>query len=200
MIDKKNLGLILLVIIISFFLCFGFFYLFKINNPFQRKELKIDNTQILIDDIKVIAQLFTFSYYTEIVIDSTKKIDGIFYDNNHQVIIIGRGTSYIGTDLSGLDTSKIEVNRNSNTLECVLTVPKAKIFNTVINPSGFTIFKDCSKFSPKEIQNLKTSAISKIEKNAIESGVLDKANNRTKKLFQDLLLGIGFSKVTILIK
>jgi hypothetical protein len=36
--------------------------------------------------------------------------------------------------------------------------------------------------------------------NAIDSGVLEKANQRSVKLFQDLLFGMGFSKVIINVK
>lgn len=201
MINKKNINITIFISSIVFlFITLGFLGVIKISNPFKRNELKLEETQVLVDDIKIIAQLFTFSYYTEIVIDSTKKIDGVFSDYNHQVVIIARGTSYIGTDLSDLDTSNIKVYKNQNNLECTLIVPKAKIFNTVINPSGFTIFKDCKKFTPEEIQSLKNKAIVEIEKSAIESGIIEKGNERTKKLFEDLLTSMGYSKIIVLFK
>lgn len=201
MINKKNINVIIFLSSIVFlFIILGLTGIIKITNPFKRNELKLEETQVLVDDIKIIAQLFTFSYYTEIVIDSTKKIDGVFSDYDHQVVIVARGTSYIGTDLSNLDTSNIKVINNKDGLECTLIVPKAKIFNTVINPSGFTIFKDCKKFTPEEIQLLKNKGITEIEKNAIESGMLERGNERTKKLFEDLLTSMGYSKIIVLFK
>ena len=199
MIYKKYFGII--VFIFSIFLLFGtFYFLGIIKNPFQRNELRIENTNVLIDDIKVISQLFTSSYYTEIVVDSIKKTPGVFSDNINQLIIVARGTCYVGTELSNLDTTNIKVNKIGDKFECTLTIPSAKIFNTVVNPSGFSIFIDNKNFTPKEVQATKDKALRQIEMNAIDSGVLEKANQRSVKLFQDLLFGMGFSKVIINVK
>lgn len=196
---KKYLGIITFVVgIILLFVMFGLSGIMK--NPFKHNELRIEDTNVLIDDIKVISQLFTSSYYTEIVVDSIKKTPGIFSDNVHQLVIVARGTTYIGTDLSNLDTSSIKIIKVGDKLECTLTIPPAKIFNTVVNPSGFNIFIDSKGFTDEEVQSTKNKALLKIEQSALESGVLDKANKRTIKLFQDLLLGMGYSKVTINIK
>lgn len=186
--------------ILLLFLIFGLTGIIQVDNPFKKKQLRIEKTDVLIDDIKVIAQLFTSAYYTEIVVDSIKKTPGFFSNNIHQLVIVAKGTSYVGTDLSNLDTTNIEIMKVNDELECVLTVPSAKIFNTVINPSGFSIFIDSKGFTPEEVQSTKNKAILKIEQSALESGVIEKANERTIKLFQDLLIGMGYSKVTIIIK
>ena len=171
-----------------------------IKNPFKRNELRIEKTNILVDDIKIISQLFTSSYYTEIVVDSTKRTPGYFSKNVYEIVIIARGTSYVGTDLSELDSSNIKVTKIDNKIECQIEIPPAKIFNTVVNPSGFTIFNDDGGFTTEEVQSLKNKAVQKIEQSAIHNDILEKANKRSIKLFEDLLLGMGFSKVTIYIK
>jgi hypothetical protein len=191
----------LIVFTLGIFLLFTFFwFLGIIKNPFLKKELRIEDTNVLVDDIKVISQLFTSSYYTEIVVDSVKKVPGVFSDYTYQLVIVARGTAYVGTELSNLDTSNIKVNKVGDKLECTLTIPPARIFNTVVNPSGFSIFIDNKNFTPEEVQATKDKALRKIELSAIESGILQKANERSTKLFQDLLLGMGFSKVIINIK
>jgi len=177
-----------------------FWFLGIVKNPFLKKELRIEDTNVLVDDIKVISQLFTSSYYTEIVVDSVKKVPGVFSNYTHQLVIVARGTAYVGTELSNLDTSNIKVNKVGDKLECTLTIPPARIFNTVVNPSGFSIFIDNKYFTPEEVLATKVKALRKIELSAIESGILQKANERSTKLFQDLLLGMGFSKVIINIK
>lgn len=199
MIGKKYIWII--IFILSIFLLFGVFLSLGImKNPFKRNELRIEKTNILVDDIKIISQLFTSSYYTEIVVDSTKRTPGYFLDNVYEIVIIARGTSYVGTDLSELDSSKIKVTKIDNKMECQIEIPTAKIFNTVVNPSGFTIFNDTGGFTTEEVQSLKNKAVQKIEQSAIYNDILGKANKRSVKLFEDLLLGMGFSKVTIYIK
>jgi hypothetical protein len=199
MISNKYFGIIFFIL--SIFLLFGiFFTIGMIKNPFKRNELRIEKTNVLVDDIKIISQLFTSSYYTEIVVDTTKRTPGYFSDNIYELVIIARGTSYVGTDLSGLDTSKIEITKINGKLECTLEIPAAKIFNTVINPSGFTIFNDDGGFTTEEVQSLKNKAVQKIEQSALYNDILEKANKRSIKLFEDLLFGMGYSKVTIHIK
>lgn len=199
MILKKHIGVIVFSVgVISLFCTFWFIGLIK--NPFKKNELRIENTNILVDDIKVISQLFTSSYYTEIVVDSIKKTPGIFSDYNYHLVIVARGTSYIGTDLSQLDTSNIVISKEDDKINCTLILPSAKIFNTVVNPSGFSIFMDSKGFTPNEVQSTKNKALIEIEKDVVKNGMLEKANERTKKLFTDLLVGMGFSKVTIIIK
>jgi hypothetical protein len=198
---KNYFGII--IFCISILLLFSIMWgagIISFKNLFPKHELRIEDTDVLVDDIKVISQLFTTTYYTEIVVDSIKKTPGIFSNNTHQLVIVARGTSYIGTDLSSLDTTKIKVKKVGNSLECELTIPKAKIFNTVVNPSGFSIFIDNKNFSPEEVQSTKNKAVTLIEKSAIETGILEKSNQRTIKLFHDLLISMGFSKVTITIE
>lgn len=199
MISNKYIGIIFFIL--SIFLLFGiFFSIGMIKNPFKRNELRIEKTNILVDDIKIISQLFTSSYYTEIVVDSTKRTPGYFSDNVYELVIIARGTSYVGTDLSELDSSKIKIIRINDKMECEIEIPTAKIFNTVINPSGFTIFNDDGGFTTEEVQSLKNKAVQKIEQSALYNDILEKANKRSIKLFEDLLFGMGYSKVTIHIK
>jgi hypothetical protein len=201
MIMNKHLGLIVFISAILILLTILWYVkIIDLNNLFPKNNLRIEDTNVLIDDIKVISELFTFTYYTEIVVDSIKTTSGIFSDNIHKLVIVAKGTSYIGTDLSRLDTTNIKIKKFGNKLECEIFVPSAKIFNTVINPSGFSIFIDNKNFSPDEVQSTKNKAIQMIEKSAIESGVVEKANNRTIKLFQDLLLSMGFTKVSVTVK
>ena len=89
----------LIVFTLGIFLLFTVFWYFGIiKNPFLKKELRIEDTNVLVDDIKVISQLFTSSYYTEIVVDSVKKVPGVFSDYTHQLVIVARGTAYVGTE------------------------------------------------------------------------------------------------------
>jgi hypothetical protein len=118
---------------------------------------------------------------------------------SNKITIIAKGTSYIGTDLSKLDSTNITISDSSGILHCQIKIPKAKILNTVVNPSGFTIFNDCKCFTPTEVQSIKNKATSIIEQTVIDNNILEMANNRTTKLFYDFLMELGFTKVSILI-
>lgn len=207
---------IILVVIIGGYVALAFMY--PDLNFLAPKPLKLKDTAVIIEESKSIAQLFSATYYAEVVIDTFKRevdeyVDAkntglaIFtfglseYTENtfadtvlHEFTLIGKGKCYAGNDLSNLSPSDIIISGDTS---CTIKVPKATIFNTVINPSEFEIFIDENGFTPEEVQGIKQVAVDKIKRYAIESGIIEKADKRTEKLLIDFLKSLGFATVKV---
>ena len=132
-----------------------------------------------------ISNLFTDSLNDQ----NTEYIDSSL----HQITIIGNGTTFAANDLSRISKEDIEIKDSI----CIINIKSAEIVNTVINPSDFTIFIDEGNWNPKEVQDLKTIAVNKIESYAIKNEILEKADKRTKRLLVEFLKSIGFSIVKV---
>jgi len=178
-------------------------------NVFKRKEFNLKNTAVIIEESKNIAELFSATYYAEVVVDTTKvlieekvdvmssliNLEEVDYNDSsiHEFVLIGHGHSYAGNNLQSLKKEDITIQDSL----CIIKLPTATVFNTVINPSDFDIFIDEGNWSPEEVQTLKQLAVEKIKAQAINDGLLEKANKRTLKLMTDFIKSIGFKKVKV---
>jgi len=201
-------------VVVLIVLYIGFATMFPNMNFLKPKPLELKKTAVIIEESKNIAQLFSAVYYAEVVVDTTitkledlthsaarNYIAGVSFGTvqleadslEYEFTIIGHGNCYAGNDLKKLQPENIEFNDSI----CTIKIPKAEIFNTVINPSEFEIFIDDGGFSPQEVQKFKQMAVKKIEDSALNSGIIEKANKRTKKLLNDFILSLGFKKVNI---
>lgn len=153
-------------------------------------DLKIEDTSLIVDEIKEISQLFVVSHYSEFTKDTIK--------GKRRLIIIAKGTVYAGVDLSDFDSTKINIFIDeSGNKNCELQIPEPKIIDAVINPSGFEIFLDEGGFSHNELQNLKSSAIEKLKVDAEKNKILDKAKKRVNEIFEDYLKNLKFNSYSI---
>jgi hypothetical protein len=156
----------------------------------RKKEILIEESSLIVEDVKEISQLFVISHYSEFTKDTTK--------NKRRLIIIAKGTIYVGVDLSGFDSTKINITLGENgNKNCELTIPEPKIIDAVINPSGFEIFLDEGGFSLAELQSLKSSAIEKLKEDAERNKIIDKAKKRVSEIFEDYLKNLKFNSYSI---
>lgn len=186
--------------------CYGLITKFPNLNFLKKKPITIKNTALIIEESKKIAQLFSAKYYSEIVLDSTKyvliektnlkesilSLKNISYQDSikTEIVIIAKGNCFAGNNLDN-----IKINNKIDT--CSLTLPNAVILNTVVNPSDFRLFYDGGNWTKNEVQLIKEKASLEIKNFAIKNGILDKANERTKKLLTNLLKSVGFKKVVV---
>jgi hypothetical protein len=155
-----------------------------------KKELKIEETVIMVNNVKDISQLFVTSYYTEFTKDTIK--------NGKRLVLIAKGTVYAGVDLLAFDTSKVYIKKDSLGLKyCRIKMPTPKIIDAVINPSGFEIFIDEGGFSHTDMQNLKHEAVMSLKQEAMKNGLIEIAKKRISNIFSEYLVNIGFSSHTI---
>lgn len=163
--------------------------LFFINLFSQKKKktpIKIEETAVIVEDIKEISQLFTTSYYTEFTSYKEK--------NKKFLIIVSKGTVYSGIYLSELDSTDVVItNYKNGEKHCNITLPHAKVLDAIINPSGYEIFVDEGGFNYTDIQSLKEEAVAQLKQRGIDAQITKRAEVRVTNIFSEYLTSIGFT-------
>jgi hypothetical protein len=78
-----------------------------------------------------------------------------------------------------------------------MKLPKPKILDVISNPSDFETYEENGKWSHEEVTAIKNEARAAIEQNAIESGILERAEESGKQKLSSFLQALGFQKVFI---
>jgi hypothetical protein len=165
----------------------------------ERKELTIDQSAVLLDNVSALSQLFTSTYYAELPVQEIKKEDAYFglSKKEAKLIIIAKGTCYAGTDLTKLSKEDIAIK---DAVTCNIQLPKATILDVVINPQDFSIYSETGNWTALEVQKLKAKAKIKLTDLAVKSEILKKSNDRSIQLFTDFAKSIGYKNVTVQLK
>ncbi len=177
-------------------------------DPLGQQEPQLMDTPLVIERAREISQLFTATFYTELVVDTTRRrpvvrrrFGGTLRDLTHptytdtvetRLVLIARARCYAGVPL---DSLSVEVNRERRT--CRLHIPPASIFSTVVNPSDITVFYEGEGWSPEDVQGVKVATVERVRQEALESGVLEVANRRAATLLLALLEDSGYEKVEV---
>jgi len=202
---RRPLVLILLVLAIIFiFLKLNIFS--GIANWFKAKPVLIDNTPLVIKEIKAIAELNTATMYQEIVLDSVAISSSpvpvminpfsltprpVILKKEIVLIIKGRVTA--GIDLKNVSDKDVFVQDDSVSIK----MPAAKITDVFLNPSGIETFYEQGSWSNEEVTLVKQSARRKLLAEADRQQLLKKANAKAKAVLEQFLRAAQFKKINI---
>lgn len=179
----------------------------SLKDLFGAKEVKIGETPILIKEIKSIGQLVTYTFFDEVVADSTIVTRGSAFVNafnrlspvpllpsaDKQLVLIGRGKVLAGTDLSQLADTSVTIKNDTVTF----FLPEPKIFEAIVNPSDFETFVEKGNWTSEEVTLVKLKARRKLEARALHQNILAKADTKAKTILQDFLGNMGYKNVLI---
>jgi hypothetical protein len=169
------------------------------TNFFKPRTVMIDDTPVLIKEIRELTQLITVTSYDEVVVDSIKESTDILHAltgislKPDRVVIVARGSVQAGTNLRYLTENDIQIEEDSITVE----LPPAEILEVIVNPSGFSTFSETGVWSPDAVNLVKAKAKRVMEYRAVQKNVLQMAENRSRLLMENFLRSVGFKKVTI---
>ncbi len=203
----RNLTITIIIIVASYWLLQKSEVLPSLKDIFGAKPVVIDETPILIKEIKSIGQLITYTSFDEVVADSMIITPGAAFVNafnrlspvpllppaDKQLVIIGRGKVLAGTDLSLLTDTSVIIKNDTVTL----FLPKPKIIDAIINPSDFETFVEKGNWTSREVTLVKLKARRKLEARALQQNILAKADTKAKTILQDFLSSMGYKKVLI---
>jgi hypothetical protein len=205
---RKRKGLIVVVVMIAgFWLVQKLDFLPSLKNIFRSKQVVINETPILIKDIKALGQLITFSSLDEVVADSIIVTPGSRFVNSFnrlapvpllpsadkQLVLIGKGKVLAGTDLSLLSDSSVTLKNDTLTV----FLPKPQIFDAILNPGDFETFVEKGEWSSEEVTLVKIKARRKMIERALQKNILEKAGQKSKAIMLDFLQNMGYKKVFI---
>lgn len=213
----KTIRLIIYLALVLIFIIMGIL-VYRAYFGSRSGGLKIDNTAIMVEEIKKISQLFTTTYYDELVLDTFKLIsktpgerlldamtimrpgvsasNGMNYMNyrRQEMVVIARGRVYSGFDFSRLQESDLHIDDRSITFQ----LPPAEVLDVIINPSDYEIFIEEGRWSLEEAVSLKQSAANLMEKRAIEMGILEQSETTAIGLLYNFFKALGFEQITII--
>lgn len=167
--------------------------------------LKIDETANVVTEIRKIAQFTSACYYEDIILKETKaneslggKVVNTFSKKDKpiledEIVIVASGNVRAGFDLSKLSEKDIVIH--DSILE--VTLPKAKIFEVIVNPSDFDIYIEDGTWSHEQVTKVENKAMNKIRKDAINDGLLDKATELGVAKLTELFKTFGYKEVVI---
>jgi hypothetical protein len=175
-----------------------------IREVFRSKPVKIDDTPLLVNGIRELAQLVTMTAHDEVVADSTvidptsvaiRTITGLGPDPAH-LVLVAKGRVTAGTDLSGLGPSDIYREKDSVSLG----LPAARILEITVNPGDVETFIESGKWSTDAFEAVKIKAREKMRVRAMEQGILSKADDRAVMIMENFLRQSGFSRVHVFVR
>ncbi len=191
----------------------GIWLLQKINvlptlrDIFLPKPVVIDETPVLIKEIRAIGQVITATLYDEVVVDSIEITKGsrfvrvlnavapfpILPSADKQLVLIARGKVLAGTDLNLLTDSSLKISVDTVWLH----LPRTQIIDAIINPGDFETFVENGNWSPDAVTAVKLKARQKIIDHAFEQNIIDKASMKTKAVMEDFLHAAGFKVILL---
>lgn len=177
------------------------------KNIFASKPVVIDETPILIKEIKSIGQLITYTSFDEVVADTTIKTKGSAFVNgfnrlahvpmlpsaDKQLVLIGRGKVLAGINLSLLSDTSISVAKDT----VQIYLPKVQILDAILNPSDFETFVEKGEWSNEEVTLVKAKARRKMIEHALQQNILPKAGAKAKVIMENFLQNMGYKHILI---
>lgn len=178
-----------------------------VSDWFAPKPVIIDETPLIIAEIKSIAELHTARLYCEVIADSVilSKPDAILnalqntviggpllasgYSASKRIVLVARGRIVAGIDLKGGGREKVRISGDS----VFLSIPPARVIEAIANPSDFEVFLEEGDWGTAEIAAVKQKAVRNMIEEANRRGLVNMANERAVSLMKSFLLSCGFS-------
>jgi hypothetical protein len=186
---------------------------FSHSEWFKSQPVTIDQTPLVVTNIRQIAELQTARMYCEMMVDSipTSPVDlawrslsntfmipgltEVLLPPGKKLVMVAKGNIIAGIDVSAIGDENITIKGDS----VWVSLPAPKILDIITNPSDFEIFAEDGDWSNEAIQAVKQKARTKMEKEAHRQGLLTQAEGKAISLMQTFLLtsGYKYAKVEI---
>ena len=201
----KTLRKIITLLTVIIVVCAGLFVAYKFTHMFDflKRDLSIEKTANVVEEVKKIGEFTTACYYEEVPlrdirIDTIER-EGLFgigagkSFKENEIVLVGKGRVRAGFDLSKVKDG--DMNVYGDTLE--MKLPQAELFDIIMNPSDFTTEYEKGTWSHELTKPLKERAKANLEKNALDYGILQKAEESGLNRLEMLFKTFGFNTVLL---
>lgn len=177
------------------------------NFDFLGGEVKIDDTENVIEEIRKISELTTVCYYKEVVIKD-KKTEPTMFNTfkramkfgtdscSHEVVLIARGKIRAGFNFDKITADDIKIESETLTIN----VPCAEILDVIVNPSDYEVYTEEGEWSHEEIVKVQEKTAERIRQDALNDGIIEKANRYGTDKLKSIFKPMGFKNVVINLK
>jgi hypothetical protein len=177
------------------------------GNWFKKKPLIIDNTPLVITQVKNIAELQTAQLYAELVVDSTvytnmdmtnsalKSIGmpTLPVGEQRKIVLIVKGKVIAGIDLKQLTDDRVFVKMDSVSI----LLPPAIILGVITNPSDFETFIETGTWTDTEVRAVKNKAQRLLLQKAAQQQLVKKANEQAAAAVEQIMRSLGFNRLHV---
>lgn len=199
------------IIVVLAILAGGYFLASSLNllpsfrKIFTAAPVVIDETPILIKEIRQISEMVSITSFDEVVVSSHKPvaagsarqlIDLLSPAPLHtldRMVLVIKGKVMVGTDLSQLGSQQVYIQGDSVSMQ----VPAARILDIIVNPSDTETFIEEGEWNASEVNALKVKAREKLEARAKEKGLLRKADEQSLLVISNFLRMLGYKKIRV---
>lgn len=178
---------------------------YGIHKLIEANKLDILDTPNVVTKIRKIAELNTYTYVDQVVVKdqvTTQEISKHLFgsgvdtvDVNHEYVYLVKGIVRAGYDFSKMKDGDIKASNDT----LWITLPPVEFLDVISNPSDVIVFYEekSDYWTYEELQSKKVEARNQIEQNAIERGVLGRAEKAGKEKVTNLFKSFGFNVVEI---
>jgi Protein of unknown function (DUF4230) len=178
----------------------------SLRTIFKPKAAVVDETPLVVAEIRNIAQLMTVEAYGEVVVDSTRYPLGIpprvfnALPGNplgllgaSQLVLIVRGKVVAGIDLKSLDKNNVHIKGDS----LFVQLPRAQVLDVITNPSDVEPFIERGNWDERAATVLKVRARNNLVQQALAQGALQQADSKARELVYELLKNTGYKWIMV---
>ena len=171
--------------------------------PVQQKkarELEIERTAAVVEQVRRIGELSSAGYYEELVLtdkdesylSELKRVSGLNrLTGNSDFVLICKGRVRAGFDLTKVQGSDFSVS--GDTLR--LTLPPVEILDVVLNPADYELF--AGHRTHEETTGLLLQAKQRLRADAVRDGILDQAELSAEGQLRRLFSAMGYREVLL---
>ena len=170
-------------------------------------KIEIMDTVTVVTEIRKISELTTYTYIDELLIHETKseakeakagffglgKKQAVPDTLRSEIVIIVSGTTRAGYDLGKIAEDDIKIAGDTVSVQ----LPTPEIFDIIVNPSDNKMFVEEGKWSHEEVTRMQVDCRDRMLQNAIDRGILKKADEVGQKKVENLFKSLGFNVVKV---
>ncbi|MBQ1959726.1 MAG: DUF4230 domain-containing protein [Firmicutes bacterium] len=171
-------------------------------------KIKIMDTATVVTEIKKISEFTTYTYIDELIIHEKKTeakevksglLDFVKKESapdslRSEIVMIVGGVTRAGYDLGKLTENDLKISGDTISV----TLPSPEIFDVIVNPSDNKMFVEEGTWSHEEITAMQVNCRNQMHRNALDRGILNKANEVGKEKVENLFKALGFKMVIVI--
>ena len=180
---------------------------YGIKAMIDANKINIMDTATVVTEIKKISEFTTYTYIDELIIHEKKTEEkenqghlfGIGKKNvpdtlRSEIVMIVSGVTRAGYDLGKISENDIRISGDTISVN----LPAVEIFDVIVNPSDTKMFVEEGKWAHEEVRQMQVNCRNQMHQNALDRGILKKANEVGKEKVENLFKALGFKVVTII--
>jgi hypothetical protein len=180
---------------------------FGVKALIDANQIKIMDTATVVTEIKKISEFTTYTYIDELIVHKKKaeekEVKGHIFGIGKkdvpdtlrsEIVMIVSGVTRAGYDLGKLSENDLKISGDTITVK----LPTTEIFDVIVNPSDTRMFVEDGKWSHEEVTAMQVNCRNQMHQNALDRGILNKANEVGKEKVENLFKALGFKVVRVI--